>query len=169
MHRQHHRGANSVRWLHAGGSIVTSSRHTHWTQLSPKSPCPQCKKPILCAMACSTKNGAAGSDFGRNQTRRHPGDKATRSCVQTDASICGHLPRCRHWRSWGLERRCFLGVGHLPQRLRPCRCWVSHALLYRRRPARALSNFPGWMQPPFISVTPGACQGSCRLIHAALS
>ena len=66
--------------------------------------------PILCAGRGSTKNGAAGSDLGRNRTRRHPGDKTIHSCVQGDSAICGHLPRCRHSRSWGLKYRCHRGT-----------------------------------------------------------
>jgi len=129
-------------------------QRSRWTQEAQKTPVPNDDHHILCAGWTGTKNGAAGSDFGRNRTRRHPGDKATHSCVQTNASICGHLPRCRHSRSWCLKRRCFLGAGNPPQQFRPCRRRASLALLYRRRPARAWSNVPGRMQLPFISVTP---------------
>ena len=64
-------------------------------------------------------NGAAGSDFGRNRARRHPGDKIDLSCVQGNDSICGHLPHRRHSRSCGLMYRRHLGANP-PLLTNPC-------------------------------------------------
>ena len=38
--------------------------------------------------------------------------RGSHSCVQGDAFICGHLPRCRHSRSWSLKQWRFLSARH---------------------------------------------------------
>ena len=112
--RFHDDGTMRALGLHHRNTLATRIRHRDSTVLGRKepqrTPVPNPIRPILCAGWPSTKNGAAGSDCGRNRARRHLGDKTARSCVQGDDSICGHLPCCRHSRSCGLQRWRDLGA-----------------------------------------------------------
>ena len=112
--RFHDDGTMRALGLHHRNTLATRIRHRDSTVPGRKepqrTPVPNPIRPILCAGWPSTKNGAAEPDFGRNRARRHPGDKAARSCVRSDGSFCGHLPRCRHSRSCGLLRWRYLGA-----------------------------------------------------------
>ena len=121
--RFHDDGTMRALGLHHRNTLATRIRHRDSTVPGRKEPqripVPNPIRPILCAGWPSTKNGAAGSDFGRNRARRHPGDKTTHSCVQGNDSICGHLPHRRHSRSCGLMYRRHLGANP-PLLTNPC-------------------------------------------------
>ena len=77
--RFHDDGTMRALGLHHRNTLATRIRHRDSTVLGRKepqrTPVPNPIRPILCAGWPSTKNGAAGSDCGRNRARRLLGTK----------------------------------------------------------------------------------------------
>ena len=89
---QHHHGANSVRWRRTDGPIVASSQHAHWTQLSPKNPCPQCKTPFFVLRHAAQRMGPLGQISGEIG---HSGILRTEPFILTSKATPSFAATCR--------------------------------------------------------------------------